>query len=155
LAVNPISKPTISVASPDISDDTMFWALHSTAINPDTQSVAEYEELSKCSDGALWIQANTEEFGRLAEGPARITTCQLPLIQSSLFIPVKCPMDVRQHTCELFVLINLRNHNLDVSDTPSTVTKLIILEAPVQRLLIFQPSKFCSTVLVQLQLAVS
>jgi hypothetical protein len=64
LAANPISnKPTVSVASPDISDDTMFWALHSTAINPDTQSVAEYDELSKCSDGALWIQAMTEEFG--------------------------------------------------------------------------------------------
>ena len=46
----------------------MFWALHSTAINPDTQSVAEYDELSKCSDGDLWIQANTEEFGRLAQG---------------------------------------------------------------------------------------
>jgi hypothetical protein len=68
LAANPISKPTVSVASSDISDDTMFWALHSTTINPDTQSVAEYDELSKCSDGALWIQANTEEFGRLAQG---------------------------------------------------------------------------------------
>jgi hypothetical protein len=46
----------------------MFWALHNTAINPDTQSVAEYDERCKCSDGALWIQANTEEFGQLAQG---------------------------------------------------------------------------------------
>jgi hypothetical protein len=53
----------VNVASSDISDDTMFWALHSTTINPDTQS-AEYDELSKCIDGALWIQANTEEFGQ-------------------------------------------------------------------------------------------
>jgi hypothetical protein len=67
----------------------------------------------------------------------------------------KCPLDVRQHTCKLFVLIDLRNHNLDMSDTPSVVTKSNILEAPVQRLLIFQLSKFCSTVLFQLQLAVS
>jgi hypothetical protein len=64
----PSPEPTDSVLPSDVVDDTMFWALHSTAINPDTQSVAEYDELSKCSDGELWIQANTEEFGRLAQG---------------------------------------------------------------------------------------
>jgi hypothetical protein len=46
----------------------VFWILHSTAINPDTEAVAEYDELSKCSNGTLWIQSNTEEFGRLAQG---------------------------------------------------------------------------------------
>jgi hypothetical protein len=44
----------------------VFWILHSTAINPDTEAIAEYDELSKWSDGTLWIQSNTEEFGRLA-----------------------------------------------------------------------------------------
>jgi hypothetical protein len=44
------------------------WALHGTAMNPDTGQIAEYDELSKCSDGAQWIQSNTEEFGRLAQG---------------------------------------------------------------------------------------
>jgi hypothetical protein len=44
------------------SSDNMFWALHSTAINPNTQVVAKYDELNKCSDSNLWIQANTEEF---------------------------------------------------------------------------------------------
>jgi hypothetical protein len=51
--VPPLSTPV---------NDNMFWALHSTAINPDTRAVAEYDELSKCSNGALWVQANTEEF---------------------------------------------------------------------------------------------
>jgi hypothetical protein len=49
-------------------DNDDHWALHGTAINPDTGQVAEYNELSKSSDGALWILSNTEEFGRLAQG---------------------------------------------------------------------------------------
>ena len=44
------------------------WTLHGTAINPDTGKVAEYEELSKFSDGTEWIKSNTEEFCRLAQG---------------------------------------------------------------------------------------
>jgi hypothetical protein len=53
---------------PALSDQNVFWILHSTAINPDTEAIAEYDELSKCTDGTLWIQSNTEEFGRLAQG---------------------------------------------------------------------------------------
>ena len=45
-----------------------YWALHGTAINPDTGLPAEYEELSKCSDGDHWINSNTDEFGCLAQG---------------------------------------------------------------------------------------
>ena len=56
------SAPIVPPLSTPVNDN-MFWALHSTAINPDTHAVAEYDELSKCSDGALWVQANTEEFG--------------------------------------------------------------------------------------------
>jgi hypothetical protein len=44
------------------------WALHGTAMNPDTGQIAEYSELSRSSDGPQWIQSNTEEFGRLAQG---------------------------------------------------------------------------------------
>lgn len=65
--------PAAQPSSNNISNDSMFWALNSTAINPNTQLVAKYDKLSKSSDGKLssrrwWIQANTEEFGRLAQG---------------------------------------------------------------------------------------
>jgi hypothetical protein len=43
-------------------------ALHGTAINPDTGRVAEYPELSRCSDGHHWLKSNTDEIGRLAQG---------------------------------------------------------------------------------------
>ena len=49
-------------------DSPHQWAFHGTAVNPDTGHVAEYDELSKCSEGAQWIQSNTEEWGRLAQG---------------------------------------------------------------------------------------
>jgi hypothetical protein len=49
-------------------DNDLHWALHGTAINPDTGTVAEYDELSKCSDGEHWINSNAEEFARLAQG---------------------------------------------------------------------------------------
>jgi hypothetical protein len=52
-----IAKQTTNI--PALSDQNVFWILHSTAINPDTEAVAEYDELSK---------SNTEEFGRLAQG---------------------------------------------------------------------------------------
>jgi hypothetical protein len=53
---------------PASSDQNVFWILHSTAINPDTEAIAKYDELSKCSDGTLWIQSNTKEIGCLAQG---------------------------------------------------------------------------------------
>jgi hypothetical protein len=61
------STPIVPPLSTPVNDN-MFWVLHSTAINPDTHAVAECDELSKCSEGALWVQANTEEFGQLAQG---------------------------------------------------------------------------------------
>ena len=61
-----VAKQTTNI--PTLSDQNVFWILHSTAINPDTEAVAKYDELSKCSDGTLWIQSNTKEFGCLAQG---------------------------------------------------------------------------------------
>jgi hypothetical protein len=43
-------------------------ALHGNAFNPDTGTIAEYHELSQCSDGALWQSSNADEIGRLAQG---------------------------------------------------------------------------------------
>jgi hypothetical protein len=44
------------------------FALHGHAINPDTGKIAEYRELSECSDGPIWKESNCEEIGRLAQG---------------------------------------------------------------------------------------
>ena len=51
-------------------DTTMphHFALHGNAFNPDTGQIAEYRELSKCSDGVLWQASNADEIGRLAQG---------------------------------------------------------------------------------------
>lgn len=43
-------------------------ALHGNAFNPDTGQIADYPELSRCSDGAHWINSCSEEFGRLCQG---------------------------------------------------------------------------------------
>jgi hypothetical protein len=55
----------------DVPDDVPFLdhvALHGNAVNPDTGNIAEYAELSKCSQGDLWRNSNAEEIGRLAQG---------------------------------------------------------------------------------------
>jgi len=44
------------------------FALHGHAINPDTGKIAEYRELSQCSEGRIWQGSNCEEIGRLAQG---------------------------------------------------------------------------------------
>ena len=44
------------------------FALHGNAFNPDTGKLAEYRELSKCSEGPLWQLSNADEIGRLAQG---------------------------------------------------------------------------------------
>ncbi|KAI2490112.1 Reverse transcriptase (RNA-dependent DNA polymerase) [Fragilaria crotonensis] len=43
-------------------------AFHGHAINPDTGKIAEYRELSQCSDGPIWQASNADEIGRLAQG---------------------------------------------------------------------------------------
>jgi hypothetical protein len=44
------------------------FALHGNAFNPDTGQLAEYIELSQCSEGALWIESCKDELGRLCQG---------------------------------------------------------------------------------------
>jgi hypothetical protein len=61
-----VAKQTTNI--PALSDQNVFWILHSTAINPDTEAITKYSKLSKCSDGTLWVQSNTKEFGRLTQG---------------------------------------------------------------------------------------
>jgi len=48
--------------------ETEHFALHGSAVNPDTQQIADYRELSQCSDGKWWMQSNREEIGRLCSG---------------------------------------------------------------------------------------
>jgi hypothetical protein len=47
---------------------TAHCAYHGNAFNPDTGKLAEYRELSQCSEGPLWQTSNCEEIGRLAQG---------------------------------------------------------------------------------------
>jgi hypothetical protein len=35
------------------------------AINPDTGTIAEYKELSQCSEGPLWLASHAKEISRL------------------------------------------------------------------------------------------
>jgi hypothetical protein len=44
------------------------YALHGNAFNPDTGQIAEYPELSRCSEGHVWHESNAKEIGRLAQG---------------------------------------------------------------------------------------
>ena len=44
------------------------FAFHGNAFNPDTGEIAEYAELSKCSDGEKWRAGCADEFGRLLNG---------------------------------------------------------------------------------------
>ena len=46
----------------------MEHALHGHAVNPDTGRIAQYPELSQCSEGELWIESNMNEWGRLMKG---------------------------------------------------------------------------------------
>ena len=65
-------------------DDRPHFALHGHAINPDTGKIAEYRKLSNSSDGAIWINSNCEEIGRLAQGYGTIKgTNTIPFIWRS------------------------------------------------------------------------
>jgi hypothetical protein len=47
---------------------TSHYAMYSTAVNPDTGGIAEYKELSTCSDGNLWHASYADEIGRMFQG---------------------------------------------------------------------------------------
>jgi hypothetical protein len=42
--------------------------MHGTALNPDTDSIAQYKELSECSEGTHWQASNADEIGRMFQG---------------------------------------------------------------------------------------
>ena len=66
LTATATTVPHTDVASlPDLCDHVAY---HGNAFNPDTGQLAEYTELTKCSEGELWIQACRDEFGRLCHG---------------------------------------------------------------------------------------
>jgi hypothetical protein len=69
------------------------WAMHGTAINPDTEAIAGYNELSRCSDGALWHESNTEEIGRMFQGLG--PTSNMPTGTNTLYFisPTELPKD--------------------------------------------------------------
>jgi hypothetical protein len=46
----------------------VHWAMHGTALNPDTTAIAEYRDLSTCLDGKYWQDSNADEIGRMFQG---------------------------------------------------------------------------------------
>ncbi|KAI2506705.1 Reverse transcriptase (RNA-dependent DNA polymerase) [Fragilaria crotonensis] len=60
------ARPTPAADAPLPPD--VHCAFHGNAFNPDTGQLAEYRELSQCSEGPLWQHSNAEEIGRLAQG---------------------------------------------------------------------------------------
>jgi hypothetical protein len=54
-----VPSPPIATAAASFD----HFALHGNAFNPDTGQLADYIELSKCSEGALWIESCKDEFG--------------------------------------------------------------------------------------------
>jgi hypothetical protein len=66
------SKARASLATaleniPDNWDTKPHFAMHGTAINPDTGKIADFRELSQCSDGPHWIASNMEEIDRMVD----------------------------------------------------------------------------------------
>jgi hypothetical protein len=60
-----------AIATPDLDLPLPFsdhHALHGNAFKPDTGQLAEYIELSQCSEGTLWIESCKDEFGPLCQG---------------------------------------------------------------------------------------
>jgi hypothetical protein len=72
------ANPSIHVAAAATSAQALMaledllphdhFALHGNAFNPDTGQIAEYRELSQCSDGKHWQEGCADEFGRLCQG---------------------------------------------------------------------------------------
>jgi len=54
--------------SPHLACTLAHYALHGNAMNPDTNQIAKYPELFRCSEGYLWIESCKDDFGRLCNG---------------------------------------------------------------------------------------
>lgn len=62
-----------------LPDTDVFMVFHSTALNPDTGLVADYEELSQSSEGHLWKESFIQVVG-----------CMLQNLGPDSAIPVGC-----------------------------------------------------------------
>jgi hypothetical protein len=60
--------PTTATSKLFTDSFTSHFAMHGTAVNPDTGGIAEYKELSTCSDGTLWQASNADKIGRMFQG---------------------------------------------------------------------------------------
>jgi len=68
-------SPCHVAAITTIQDPTVApeYSLHSNAFNPNTGKLAEYNELSHSSDGAMWQVSKAMEIHQLAQGHDNIT----------------------------------------------------------------------------------
>jgi hypothetical protein len=83
------------------SNFTSHHAMHGTAVNPDTGGIAEYRELSTCSDGALWQASNADEIGRMFQGLG--PTSYMPEGTNTLFFIDK--KDIPKHKKPTYVRV--------------------------------------------------
>ena len=61
-------KNYAEVQANQLQDAFLHNALHGHAVNPDTGKIAQYKELSQCSEGPLWTGSSMNEWGRLMKG---------------------------------------------------------------------------------------
>jgi hypothetical protein len=70
---------------------TSHYAMHGTAVNPETGGIAEYKELSTCSDSNSWQASNADEIGRMFQGLGLTPTCQRAPARCSSLIKKNFP----------------------------------------------------------------
>jgi hypothetical protein len=66
--VSAAARAVILAAASSTPLEPSHFAHHGNAFNPNTGKLAEYRELSQCSEGPLWQNSNADEIGRLAQG---------------------------------------------------------------------------------------
>ena len=94
-------------------------ALHGHAINPDTGMIAEYKELSQCSEGPIWQASNPDEIGRLAQGYGAVKGI------NTIFLSTlrQCQRDARPHMYALSRPCGPKKQIHIAFDRPSAATK--------------------------------
>jgi hypothetical protein len=89
------SRATANTATTLFTDNfTTHFAMHGTAVNPDTGGIAEYKELSNCSDGTLWQGSNADD--ECSKALAQIPTWpRVPTLYKADILKHKKPTYVR------------------------------------------------------------
>ena len=66
--VSAAARTVILAAARQANAPATHYALHGNTFNPNTGKLADYHELSQCSEAPLWQVSYADEIGRLAQG---------------------------------------------------------------------------------------